>query len=572
MTFRNSIGARIFGLAVFLLTLTIALVGFLLWQVDRLEEELQTLTHVDIPLATSLSNVNEYGLRRRLAFERTFGALSHPEPNQTVLTEAQANYEEFTGLLNDELARAATLLSPDAIGARAASEALELSTLLRQVEAAYPAITAQQAKVLDLQRQGDHAAAVLVADGLNQLQRLVQTQRAELQTITTRRAEHVAREALERQGRIVRLSVAATASTVLLGLLVAMVVTRALLRPVHSLIGALGNVQKGQLDLELPVRSKDELGALTTSFNFFVGELRAKEQMRETFGRYVDPRILKRLLDADITGEDGGREMMTVSFGDIVGFTALSERLTPANMVRLLNRHFGLQALAVQEYQGIVDKFIGDSIMAFWGPPFVEDAEHAVLACRAALAQLVAIDTLRSELPELTGLRRDTPVIDLRLGLALGEVIVGNIGSDHTRSYTVIGDTVNLAARLEAANRFYGTRILVSDSVAREAGPQFEMREIDTIAVKGKIETVDVFELLGETGCLDDVAQRARDTYADGLRCYRAGSWDAAFAAFSQSLAARPADRAAEVMLERIAEFREKPPSGWDGVWRPQTK
>src|SRR5215510_7946612 len=136
-------------------------------------------------------------------------------------------------------------------------------------------------------------------------------------------------------------------------------------------------------------------------------------------------------------------------------------------MVTLLNHHFGLQALAVQEHRGVVDKFVGDSVVAFWGPPFVKAEEHAKLACRAAQAELRALDNLRRELPDITGLRRDAPAIDICIGICTGEVVVGNIGSENTRSYTVIGDTVNLAARLERANRFYGTQILISESTAQ---------------------------------------------------------------------------------------------------------
>jgi adenylate cyclase len=190
---------------------------------------------------------------------------------------------------------------------------------------------------------------------------------------------------------------------------------------------------------------------------------------------------------------------MTILFADLVGFTGLSERLTGSLMVTLLNRHFGLQALAIQEHQGVVDKFIGDSVMAFWGPPFTRAEDHALLACRAAWGQLAALDVLRRELPELTGLRKDAPAIDLGIGVCTGEVIVGNIGSENIRSYTVIGDTVNLAARIERANRTYGTKILLSETTAQTLSPHFETREIDTIAVKGKTESTRVFELLGPT-------------------------------------------------------------------------
>lgn len=150
----------------------------------------------------------------------------------------------------------------------------------------------------------------------------------------------------------------------------------------------------------------------------------------------------------------------------------------------------------------MVDKFVGDSVMAFWGPPFVKPEEHAVLACRAAQAQLAALDALRRELPDLTGLRRDLPAIDLCIGICTGEVVVGNIGSDNTRSYTVIGDTANLAARLERANRVYGTQILVGEATAQAIGSQFEMREINTISAKGKTETTRILELMAAAGQL----------------------------------------------------------------------
>src|SRR5205814_1727775 len=184
---------------------------------------------------------------------------------------------------------------------------------------------------------------------------------------------------------------------------------------------------------------------------------------------------------------------MTVLFADLIGFTSLSERLTPLLMVTLLNRHFGLQALAVQEHHGVVDKFVGDSIMAFWGPPLVKRDEHAILACRAAQAQLIALDMLRRELPEITGLRRDAPEVRLGIGICTGEAVVGNIGSENTRSYTVIGDTVNLAARLEGANRIYGTQILIAETTAQAIGSEFETREIDAIFVRGKTETTRIF-------------------------------------------------------------------------------
>jgi adenylate cyclase len=292
--------------------------------------------------------------------------------------------------------------------------------------------------------------------------------------------------------------------------------------------------------------------------------------MKQTFGKYIDPRILERVLaqpGAEVVA--GGRHQMTVLFADLVGFTSLSERLTPSLMVTLLNRHFGLQALAVQEHHGVVDKFVGDSVMAFWGPPFVKPEEHAVLACHAAQAQLAALDTLRRELPEITGLRRDTPAIELRIGICTGEVVVGNIGSENTRSYTVIGDTVNLTSRLESANRVYRTHILIGESTAQAIGPQFEMREIDTISVKGKTETTRVFELLSAAGQLSEESARLRERYEQARRAYLAQEWDLAEATFRECLQLRPDDGPSHVFLQRIQTLRRKPPGkDWNGVWQ----
>src|SRR5262249_16405972 len=157
-----------------------------------------------------------------------------------------------------------------------------------------------------------------------------------------------------RQRYVLWLTIAATASTVLLGLVVAALITDRLTQSVRLLASAVREVQQGNLDVQLPIRSTDELGVLTESFNFFVRELRAKAQIKQTFGKYIDPRILERvLLQPGSASVASGRQRMTILFADLVGFTSLSERLTPALMVTLLNRHFGLQALAVQEYQGV---------------------------------------------------------------------------------------------------------------------------------------------------------------------------------------------------------------------------
>jgi len=574
MPFQQTIAAKIFGLAIILLLLTIALAGFLLYEVTRTTQDLTVVANFDVPLTQSLARLHEFGLRRRLAFERWFGALNAAEPNREIVAEASENYALFTRKLTDEFSTARRIIEAYPENAPGSHPLAEVETLLDQIQPAYKTINNRQRELLDMQRAGQHDKANEQLNLLNDLQGTVQNQRESVNSKMAAWSGSAAKATEQRERRVFWLTIAATTSTVLLGLAVAALITNRLSRPVRSLASAMRDVQRGNLNIELPVSSTDEVGRLTDSFNFFVQELRSKERMKKTFGKYIDPRILEHVLaQPGAEAATGGRRDMTVSFADLVGFTSLSERLTPLVMVTLLNRHFGLQALAVQEHHGVVDKFVGDSIVAFWGPPFVKSEEHAGLACRAAQAQLLALDTLRRELPDITGLRRDAPAVDLCVGICTGEVVVGNIGSENTRSYTVVGDTVNLAARLERANRVYGTQILVGESTAHAIGSEFEIREIDTIAVKGKTETTRIFEVMSMAGQLSEESVRLRERYDQARRMYLGQDWDRAETAFRECLQIRPNDGPSWVLLERIQFLRRNPPGkDWNGVWHLREK
>jgi adenylate cyclase len=392
--------------------------------------------------------------------------------------------------------------------------------------------------------------------------------------LIARLTENASQDAKQRQARLIWITGAATLVAVVFGLVWAWLVTRRMVHPVETLMSGIQSVEKGDLSIEVPVRSTDEIGVLTTSFNRLVNELRAKERMKETFGKYIDPRIVEKvILNPSAADPEGGKRVMTISFCDLVGFTNLGENLSPTGLVRLLNRHFELVADAIHAYQGVLDKFIGDAAMAFWGPPFSASGDHAVQACRSALAQVRVLETLRLELPELTGMRRNIPVVDLRVGVASGDVVVGNIGADKARTYTVIGDTVNLASRLESVNRVYGTRILISGETRNLAGDTIEVREVDWIAVKGKSERATAYELLGIGGEVVKERLAIRDRYEEGLNAYRTQKWSAAETAFRGVLELAPSDGPSQEMLKRLAGLQASAPAGdWDGVWHPAEK
>ncbi|MEI6301313.1 MAG: adenylate/guanylate cyclase domain-containing protein [Betaproteobacteria bacterium] len=574
MQFTRSIAAKIYGLAGFLLLLTIVLSAYMLFEARQTEREMNAVLTLHMPLADSITKVNEYGLRRRLAFERWFGALNSNRPNAEVIAEASANYAAFTAKLNGEFAVAQRLIDafpPDLPGSERIEET---GTALQHIAATYPAMNARQRQVLDLQLAGANERANELLNVLNDQQSAVLGQREALRVGVDAMVMAVADDISRRQRQVLWLTLMATASAVLLGLLVAAIITGRLIRPMRSLMTAMHQVQGGDLERQIPVQSRDEVGELTQSFNELIKELRDKEKLRRTFGKYIDPRVLEQvMLEPDAGGIAGERRVMTVLFADLVGFTGLSERLTPSRMVALLNRHFGLQAQAVHDHRGIVDKFIGDALMAFWGPPFVPDDVHAVSACRAALSQRDALATLRGEIAEITGLRTGAPEIDLRIGICSGEVVVGNIGSEKIRSYTVIGDTVNLASRIEGTNRIYGTHILIGEETARMLDSSFELREIDLINVKGKSEPARIFELLGDHDAVAVDVLRLRDDYALALAAYRNRDWDTAERMFGGCIRLRPQDRASMLMLERTGMLRiNPPPADWAGVWHMEEK
>jgi len=223
----------------------------------------------------------------------------------------------------------------------------------------------------------------------------------------------------------------------------------------------------------------------------------------------------------------------------------------------------------IRSNRGIIDKYIGDGIMAYWGPPFVDEADHARFACLAVVEMIERISTLRREIPELLGVL-GTPMetCDLRIGVATGEALVGSIGSEVMMSYTVMGDVVNLASRLEAANKAYGTRNLISERTLTGANAAIEVREIDRVVVAGQTRSERVFEVLGRKGELAPQQLACRDAYVNGLAAYRERRWDEALRALNASLEAAPDDGPSIALIRRIEGLKENPPpKDWDGSW-----
>ncbi len=428
--------------------------------------------------------------------------------------------------------------------------------------------------VLEALARRDHAEVrrrMRVVDALTEdLDKKIDAAREELLTIAT----HAAAETRRRQERAIRVSTLVLATATALGLVIAAAVTLGLVRPVRRLLAGTKAVEAGALDTVVAVTSRDEIGTLTRAFNGMVGELKVKQRIRDTFGKYVDPRIVESLIDhPEVMGDGGERRAMTVLFCDMKGFTTLSEGLTPTSLVNVINHYLTTMSAAIRGQNGIIDKYIGDGIMAFWGPPFITDDDQATLACQAALDQVARLAAFRAELPEVLGVKRNLPEVNIRVGIATGEVVIGNIGSDVLKSYTVMGDTVNVASRLEGASKAYGTRILANEATAARTAGAIEVREIDAILVVGKTEPERIYEVLGRKGDVDPARLALRGRFAAGLAAYRRQAWPEAEAAFTAALELVPDDGPSRVFLERVSALRASPPAAdWNGVWTLTSK
>ena len=360
-----------------------------------------------------------------------------------------------------------------------------------------------------------------------------------------------------------------------LGLIVFLVITGRLQTAFHRLTVAFRKTAEGELTDPLPITSKDEIGELTDSFNHMVEQLKSKEKLREAFGQFLDPRIVANVVDPS-TGElkeVAERRRVTIFFSDVSNFSTIGEQLTAASLVKLLNRYFTVSTQAIRRHHGIVDKFIGDGVMAFWASPFSEGESHARDGCFACLELLQALTKVQGEIPDITGLRRNAPKFHVRMALATGDTVIGTVGSDTTKSFTVIGDTVNTASRLEGINKIYGTSVLLNEECYRLAESHIEAREVDLVTVFGKAEPVRVYELLGRAGSLDAVTQKLVNLYADSLQLYREQKWEEATKAFQECLRISPQDGPSLEFLTRIPALKKSPPpKDWDGVWRTSTK
>jgi adenylate cyclase len=576
--FRTSIKQKIVGIAAGLIVLAVITSLLSMVMSARVGHLLGELTNRYLPAYGALARANVNSVERSLALRQMIIAKMQTPPDEAAYAAHLKTFQSLGPEIEKEAQAAREQIDAIIADPSTPSNDYELGRLDDRIDTA----------VNDLHRRLDEQDILLLqqldardldatkrtmaqADALRaEFGRKIDAIRADMLTQVNGSANTVIRQ----QNQAIIISAVVTAIAAVLGFVFAMLVGSGITGPVLRLLEGTREVEAGRLDRPISVTTRDEIGQLSAAFNRMIERLRQNQRIRETFGRYVDPRIAEGLLDQSaLDAADGQRRVMTVMFCDMKGFTTLSEGVTPQGLVKIMNLYLSTMSEPIHAHRGVIDKYIGDAIMAYWGAPFIEDAEQARLACLAAVDMIGRVAKLRKDLPELLGVRAIPADCDIRIGIATGEALVGSIGSEFMMSYTVMGDNVNLASRLEGANKIYDSHCLIAEATAKACADAVELREIDRVVAIGQTHAEIVYEVIGRKGELTPAQADTRSRYAEGLAAYRARQWDAAETAFAAARMASPDDGPALALIQRIHGFKANPPAdSWDGAWHLERK
>ena len=305
---------------------------------------------------------------------------------------------------------------------------------------------------------------------------------------------------------------------------------------------------------------------LHMSYGFFI-ESRGKRQLAHLFGQYIPPEIVDEMSKSPANFSlDGENKVMTVLFSDVRGFTTISEGMDPKQLTQLMNALLTPMTRVIHKHRGTIDKYMGDAIMSFWGAP-LEDPDHARHALHAAMEMMVELKIMQKDFES-----RGWPPINIGIGLNTGNMNVGNMGSEFRMAYTVLGDSVNLGARLEGLTKEYGVNIIVSEST-KESIPEFTYRDLDLVRVKGKNEPIAIFEPIGHRDKIDEATTLELARYNQALQSFRAQNWDQAETDFFALSQIHPDRFLYQVYLNRVTHYKgHLPNDDWDGVFTHTSK
>ncbi|MBN1645372.1 adenylate/guanylate cyclase domain-containing protein [Candidatus Woesearchaeota archaeon] len=290
----------------------------------------------------------------------------------------------------------------------------------------------------------------------------------------------------------------------------------------------------------------------------YLSTKKEKQRVKETLAKYVSPAVVTEVMKhPDKLKLGGARKLITVFFSDIRGFTTISEKLSPEKLVHILNEYLTAMTDIIMKHEGVVDKYIGDAIMAFWGAP-LEQPNHAEMACSTSIDMIKKLKELKQKWE-----KEKFPDINIGIGLNTGHAVIGNMGSYERFDYTAMGDAINLGSRLEGLTKQYSVNIIASEETKKAVEDKFVFRKLDLVRVKGKKQPIVIYELVCRKNEITDAIKTKIKYYEKGLELYLNKKWGKAITEFQ-----KVKDNASEIFIERCKEFKKNPPpKKWSGVW-----
>lgn len=358
-----------------------------------------------------------------------------------------------------------------------------------------------------------------------------------------------------------------------LALIIVFFFAKSISRPILSLLWATLEIAKGNFRIGIRPTTNDEVGLLTKYFITMGEGLEEREKVKNILGSMIDPVVVKEAM-VDLAALKRGKEAeITSFFSDVAGFSTISEQLTSVELASLLNEYLSAMTILLKENEGVLDKYIGDAIVGIFGAP-VDVHNHAVKACKASLEMVAKLEDLRQYWQKNNLYSREAQIMDARIGLNTGPAKVGFMGTDALASYTMMGDTVNLAARLEAAGKDYGVNIMIAENTNRLVQTEMATRILDLVRVKGKNEPVRVYELVAFRNSIPGNLADAIGHYEQGFELYLRGNFNEAIKQFESVIQAKGGkDKSSKMLIERCKDYLKQPPgSDWDGVFTRTTK
>ncbi len=566
-----SLGIKIFCIASSMLVLLIVVAYFSCGRLSKLKDEVGYLNDYLIPITDLVTQAELSVGKQGVHFERLMRFHEMKLFNLEEIKSEHQNFDERGDKVDEALRKAVLLIKEveqTALEEKNKQKFTKLQPLLESVGNRYKSYYDNALKVISLLNTDTNVESQQLEEKLKtereDFGKEIEAIRTEFQLINNTAVS----EAREHQQGVINLNYMITGVAVFIGLLIAFFITSGVVKPVRQLMEDMQDVGRGNLDVDVRVTSLDEIGVLAGSFSNMVNELKLKERIKDTFGKYVDPRVVENIAsDEQNLDMRAHKQVMTVMFTDIEDFDEISKIVLPNKFVQLTNNYLNIISKPVSNHNGVIDKFIDTTVMAFWGPPFTDESTHAHLACQAAVEQIAE----REKICNLVQSSMDTslPGLSLRIGISTGPLVVGNMGSEQTKSYTVIGDTVNIASRLNGVCFQYDTQIMIAEDTQILVNSQFETREIDLLQVMGKEEPVRVYELVGKKGEIDKSVMKLKYAFEHGLQEYRNQAWDKAIIHFKSCLKMKPDDGPSAVYNKRVQVFRKNPPGkDWTGIWQ----